>query len=365
MAQQPKGKSGWLLYEGPEWFRQKLVMSTLSGKPVRISNIRAADDEPGLKDFEASFLRLMDKLCNGTTVDINHTGTQVSYKPGLIHGGKVVHECPTSRAIGYFLEAIIALAPFSKKPFNLTLRGITNEELDPSVDVLRTVGLPLLNQFGIDQGLELKVEKRGAAPLGGGQVHFKCPIVKELKPIQDLDAGKVKRIRGIAYSTRVSPQTANRVVDSARSLLNNMLPDVYIYTDHYRGPEGGLSPGFGLSLVAETTKGTLYSADCVARPGELPEELGKRTARFLFEEVCRGGCVDTQHQALCLQLMVLCPEDVSKVRFGQLSPFTINYLRDLRDFFGVTFKITPEQETRTTFVSCLGVGFGNVSKKVG
>ena len=49
MAQQPKGKSGWLLYEGPEWFRQKLVMSTLSGKPVRISNIRAADDEPGLK----------------------------------------------------------------------------------------------------------------------------------------------------------------------------------------------------------------------------------------------------------------------------------------------------------------------------
>jgi len=56
---------------------------------------------------------------------------------------------------------------------------------------------------------------------------------------------------------------------------------------------------------------------------------------------------------------------VSKVRFGQLSPFTINYLRDLRDFFGVTFKITPEQETRTTFVSCLGVGFGNVSKKVG
>ena len=36
---------------------------------------------------------------------------------------------------------------------------------------------------------------------------------------------------------------ANTQVDSARSLLNNMLPDVYIYTDHYRGPEGGLSPG--------------------------------------------------------------------------------------------------------------------------
>ena len=85
----------------------------------------------------------------------------------------------------------------------------------------------------------------------------------------------------------------------------------------------------------------------------------------LCEIMGRGRCVDTQHQALCLQLMVLCPEDVSKVRFGQLSPFTIQYLRDLRDFFGVTFKVTPEQETRTTFMSVLGVGFGNVSKKVG
>ena len=36
--------------------------------------------------------------------------------------------------------------------------------------------------------------------------------------------------------------------------------------------------------------------------------------RYLLEEVSRGGCVDTQHQALCLQMMVLCPEDVSKVQ---------------------------------------------------
>lgn len=34
------------------------------------------------------------------------------------------------------------------------------------------------------------------------------------------------------------------------------------------------SPGYGLSLVAETTTGALLSADCVARPGELPEDLG-------------------------------------------------------------------------------------------
>ena len=32
---------------------------------------------------------------------------------------------------------------------------------------------------------------------------------------------------------------ANRMVDSARAVLNNYLPDVYIYTDTVRGAEAG------------------------------------------------------------------------------------------------------------------------------
>lgn len=49
------------------------------------------------------------------------------------------------------------LAPFSKKPFNLTLRGVTTDDYDLSVDLIRTVTLPHLQLFGISEGLELKV----------------------------------------------------------------------------------------------------------------------------------------------------------------------------------------------------------------
>ena len=154
-------------------------------------------------------------------------------------------------------------------------------------------------------------------------------------------------------------------MEATRGLLNKLLPDVYVWTDHYRGPEAGLSPGFGLSLVAETTTNVLISADCVARPAELPEDLGVRAAKYLLEEVARGGCVDTQHQALCLQLMFLCPEDVSKVQLGKLSPFTVQYLRDIRDFFGVTFKVTPDASNMTVVLTCRGVGYTNYSKRVG
>lgn len=37
----------------------------------------------------------------------------------------------------------------------------------------------------------------------------------------------------------MAPQTGNRVVDKAREVLNNFIPDVYIFTDHYTGQESG------------------------------------------------------------------------------------------------------------------------------
>lgn len=60
-------------------------------------------------------------------------GTAILLKPGIIAGGTVVHDCPLSRSIGYFLEPIVMLAPFSKKPLHLTLRGITSDDRDLSV----------------------------------------------------------------------------------------------------------------------------------------------------------------------------------------------------------------------------------------
>jgi hypothetical protein len=44
------------------------------------------------------------------------------------------------------------------------------------------------------------------------QIYLTIPVVKQLKPVHWLDVGLVKRIRGVAYSTRCSPQNANRLV---------------------------------------------------------------------------------------------------------------------------------------------------------
>ena len=57
-----------------------------------------------------------------------------------------------------------------------------------------------MKHFGnkLDEDSELKVIKRGAFPLGGGEIYFTCPIIKNCLPFRLTDEGKVLKIRGIA-----------------------------------------------------------------------------------------------------------------------------------------------------------------------
>lgn len=65
---------GMIRLKGSQHLRQRLVLATVTGKSIRIDDIRARDLNPGLRDFEASFLRLLEKLTDGCVVEINETG---------------------------------------------------------------------------------------------------------------------------------------------------------------------------------------------------------------------------------------------------------------------------------------------------
>ncbi|KAL6305336.1 18S rRNA biogenesis protein [Sparassis latifolia] len=359
-------ESDVLRFSGHQYMRHRLVLSVLSGKPVRIDKIRSSDKNPGLRDYEVSLLRLLERITNGTVIEISVTGTAILLKPGVIAGGQATHDCPLSRSIGYFLEPVVMLAPFAKKPLQLTLRGITSDDHDLSVDLIRTVTLPHLQLFGVSEGLELRIKKRGSPPLGGGEIQFLCPIVRQVKTLNFVDPGKIRRIRGISHAVRVSPQFSNRMIEASRSVLNRYIPDIYLYSDVYKGEDSGKSPGYGLSLLAESTTGAMHCSEATSQPGVAPEDIALLASRALLSEIRRGGCVDRRHQTLVLLMMVLGSEDVGRCVMGEPTPRTIQFLRDLRDCFGTSFMIAPadpkDESSSQLLFSCYGVGFVNVNR---
>lgn len=105
--------------------------------------------------------------------------------------------------------------------------------------------------------------------------------------------------------------------------------------------------------------------------------------------VLQGGCVDSRNQTLALLFMALGQRDVSKLLLGDLTTYTIQFLRHLRDFFQVIYRIelhhttkhsdskithekeeaeddSEEEEVAGTgpkyLMSCVGTGYTNLNK---
>lgn len=206
----------------------------------------------------------------------------------------------------------------------------------------------LLNQFGASNTLQISVKKRGYSPLGGGEVKVAQMFSKKLEPISLIDEGKIKRIRGLVTSAKVSPQLTARVVDKLREIFNDFIPDVWIHTDHYKKGQCGDQPGYAISLTAETTTGVIITKDFNFgndKQFNLPEDLGERAGLALLDEIFGGGCIDSTNQSFCLLFMAVSSnENVSALKLGRITQQSISMLQGIKQFLNVQFKIEECQD---------------------
>lgn len=353
-------------FEGHYNFRLRVVMATLAGRPIKITKIRSLDMNPGLRDEEVSFLRLMEAITNGSHIEISYTGTTVVYRPGIVIGGKHVHNCPTTTIIGYFLEPMLYLAPFSKQKFSIVFKGITNyTPTGPGVDLIKWGFLPLLEKFGVRE-CAVHINKRGLAPIGGGEVHLMCDLLIA-NPItfHAIDPPKFSAIRGVAYLTRVSPLTVNRMIDSARKVLRPTGVEVNITADVWRGENAGKSPGWGLTLVAELKRGWRMSAENVGEAAQLPEDIGEKTALELLYRLSNCTVVAGEQLPLAMVYMTIGKEDVGRILLDkhQVDEKFVLLLRDINTVFGTEVYLKDEDE-RHFLALVRGVGFSSAAKKI-
>ncbi len=414
----------FLRFTGHRFLAQRLVLATLTGRPIHISGIRSSSPtNPGLAPHEVSFLRLLEAVTNGSSFQISYTGTTITYQPGLITGtvagagatedDVIEHHVPAgcTRGLTYFLLPMALLAPFSKAHVNIRFSGpgVITSATEPSasgggggdmsVDAFRLAVLPLYGLFGIPPArIELVVRQRscvghgspGSDRRGNGVVELRFASQVRLPKTLHLyrSAGRIKRIGGVAYSVGVTANNNKRMIHAARGVLNALTGEIRIAeAAPNRGDDDGANTnskpgiGFGMCLVAESSvAGVVYAADVVSPPqgGALAEDLGTECAHRLLAAIAAGGCVSWVAAPTVLTLMAMGSEDVGRVRLGRdvvVAEEVVGLARDLKTFGASSWGLRPaeddfggddndESSSSDVIVSIKGSGLGNVGRKV-
>ena len=340
---------GFQKIPGSNYFRLKIAYSLLLNKPIEICNIREDSITPGLTEYEISFLKLINAITNGTKFEINKTGTTVRFTPGTItnnYGDEFTFETDPSRAVTYYAEGLIPISMFGKESLNINLEGITNNDIDNSVDSFLSSTVGLLKKLVVGDSPEFKIKKRGVAPNGKGLVFFKIPIITNLAPFDWTDEGKIKRVRGTAFTSKISGTFGTRLITKSKGILMNFLPDVWLVVDSYKDKNlEAISPGYGLSLTAETKEGFFLSSDIINKDNITPEELAEKCTMKFLNEIYTSGVVNVNNQGLFLFLMALSEKNyVSQMKIGLLTQYSKGVVLLIDKLLGVKFNIREVDE---------------------
>ncbi len=162
---------------GGQLTRTALTLSALTNTPVRIFNIRAKRDKPGLRPQHLAAAKAVRSIARGTLEGAEEDSRELSYTPSGIIGGKYEFNIGTAGSSILVAQTILPLLLSAAKPSEAKITGGTHNPGAPSYDYFERVFLPALAHLGCP--IEAEMFRAGYYPRGGGKIRIR---VKPSKP---------------------------------------------------------------------------------------------------------------------------------------------------------------------------------------
>jgi RNA 3'-terminal phosphate cyclase (ATP) len=345
---------GDMLEGGGQILRMSIALSALLGEPVRVVNVRGKRKPPGLARQHMTALKVLSSLCNGHVEGLQLGSTEVTFNPGKLKPGSYKFDVGTAGSVTLILQAAMPVMAFTPGYTKLTLIGGTNNPMAPPVDYIESVLLPNLRLIGVKANL--KLNRRGFYPRGGGELEFSTEPIRKLEPITLDKLGEISEVRGLVYSCRLPEHIANRMASSASEKLNAIgLKPIFEKEILYPpNPKCSLDPGCGLVITVKHTYGYL-GVDRLGVIGKRAELIGSEAAEELIN-IIRGGYPVDKH--LCDQLIIWASlaDGVSRFKTVELTLHALTCIELSRMILKADFKINGGLG-KPSEIECKGIGF--------
>jgi RNA 3'-phosphate cyclase len=272
---------------GGQLVRTAVALAAVTGTAIRIRDVRARRDRPGLAPQHLTAVNAVAALCGARCEGLALQSQAFEFHPGPLRAGEHAFDVGTAGSLTLVLQALLPAMIRAPGPCRVRLTGGTDVRAAPPIDYFRRVLVPLLARMGI--AVDCRVARRGYYPRGGGEVEVATAPAR-LRPIA-LDApGRVVKIGGLAHAGNLPAHIPERMRASALARLGPTRAPVGVEARVLDGNEA-FGQGGAIVLWAERAN-TVLGAGRVAERGVRAEALGESAAAELAADLDAGAALD-------------------------------------------------------------------------
>jgi RNA 3'-terminal phosphate cyclase (ATP) len=338
---------------GGQILRTSLALSAVLGRPIRIRNIRAGRDNPGLQAQHLTCVTALERITGAEMAGATLGSQELAFAPQTIRSGTyrfdVAEVRPSAGAVSLVFQAVALPLAFAAGTSKVTLLGGTHVDWSPPVEYLQMVYLPVAARIGLKSDVELRT--CGWYPKGGGSVVAQIHP-SELRGIDLSERGKRLGIKGISTISNLAMSVARRQQDHSLSVLKSA--GIYASFDIVNMPAPTWNKGSYVFIAAEFENGRAGFVSLGAR-GKRAEEVAEEASNQCIDYFNQEAAID-EHLADQLVPLMALAEGHSCFTTTSISSHLLTNILVAEQFLPVRFKVDGE-EGQPGRVSVDGIGF--------
>ena len=195
---------------GGQILRTSLTLACITGKSLRIENIRAARRNPGLAKQHLSCVQAACQICNGQCRGASLCSQVLDFQPGAVQRSDFSFDIGSAGSASLVIQTVLPALFLADGRSTVTVTGGTHNPLAPPFDFLHETFLPAIGNAGFEG--DCKLIKHGFYPAGGGKITFDIqPWQKGTERIIDIcELSSEPRIYARIYIAKLPSHIAQR-----------------------------------------------------------------------------------------------------------------------------------------------------------
>jgi RNA 3'-terminal phosphate cyclase (ATP) len=193
---------------GGQILRSSLALSLVTGKPFRITRIRASRKKPGLMRQHLTAVHAARQVGRAEVRGAELGSMELTFVPGDVTPGDYHFATGTAGSATLVFQTVLPALLRASSPSRLTLEGGTHNPFAPPFDFLARTFAPVVNQIG--PRIETRLIRPGFYPAGGGELSVSVEPADAWQQLELLDRGKLLRRVARAVVARLPRKIAER-----------------------------------------------------------------------------------------------------------------------------------------------------------